>query len=45
MTTTGYNLVVRGVPTDANTIYPGLKVTEGQRKQLGQDILAVQKLE
>ena len=38
MTATGYNLVVRGIPTDANTIYTGLKVTEGQMKQLGQDI-------
>ena len=38
MTTTGYNPVVRGIPTDANTIYTGLKVTEGQMKQLGQNI-------
>ena len=38
MTTTGYNPVVRGIPTDANTIYTGLKVTEGQMKQLGQVI-------
>ena len=29
MTTTGYNPVVRGIPTDANTIYTGLKVIEG----------------
>ena len=38
MTTTGYNPVVRGIPTKANTIYTGLKVTEGQMKQLGQNI-------
>ena len=37
MTTTGYNPVVSGIPTDA-TIYTGLKVTEGQMKQLSQDI-------
>ena len=38
MTTAGYNPVVRGIPTDANTIYTGLKVTEGQMMQLDQDI-------
>ena len=38
MMTKGYNPVVRGIPSDANTIYNGLKVTEGQMKQLGQDI-------
>ena len=38
MTTMGYNPVARGIPTDANTIYTGLKVIEGQMKQLGQDI-------
>ena len=38
MTTTRYNSVVRGIPTDPNTIYTGLKVIEGQMKQLGQDI-------
>ena len=38
MTTTGYNPVVCGIPTDANNIYTGLKVTENQMMQLGQDI-------
>ena len=38
MVTTGYNPVVRGIPTDTNTIYTGLKVIEGQIKQLGQDV-------
>ena len=38
MTTTGYNPVVRGIPTNANTMYTGLKVTEGQMKQLCQDM-------
>ena len=38
MTTTGYNSVVCGIPIAANTIYTGLKVTEGPMKQLGQDI-------
>ena len=38
MTATEYNPVARGILTDANTIYTRLKVTEGQMKQLGQDI-------
>ena len=32
LTTTGCNTVARGIPTDANTIYTGLKVTEVQMK-------------
>ena len=34
MTTTGYNPVFRGIPTDANTIYTVLKVTEGHMQPL-----------
>ena len=37
MATTGYDPVIRGIATDVNTIYTGLKVSEGQMKQLGQD--------
>ena len=41
MTTIRYNSIIHGLPTDKNTIYTAMKMTEGQMQTIGTEKLII----